>query len=294
MKKIILLIVTLSLAEGSFLFSQENNTLVSRKGESYLPDSADWAIGIDAAPVLNYLGNFFHGGNTPNTAPTWNYPGTPFAITGKIFKSKTKAYRAIVRVGVGVNTKNNYVIKDGQTGAPDSSVTVTDQLKSTYHSFVIGFGKETRRGKTRLQGYYGWMLLAGNSGRTDNYSYGNNFSNTNPTPSSTNWTNNTSGPATMRITKQTYGATWMFGTRIFVGGEYFIFPKVAVGAEFGYGFSVTSTGDGIKTTAQWDGTNNQLKLTDTRTGRSSSLGLDTDVNGMQLMPTGSLMLTMHF
>src|ERR1051326_1971584 len=212
-------------------FSQES-TLVSRKGEPYLPDSAEWAVGIDATPIITYFGNFFHG-NSVNASPTWGYTGTPFAITGKYFKNKKTAYRMLVRAGGGISTKSNYVIKDDQTGTPDPSITVTDQLKTTYHNIVLGFGKEYRRGKTRLQGYYGWMALIGQGGKTDTYSYGNNFSNTNPTPTSTVWTagDSASNP-TSRITKMTYGTTWMLGMRGFIGAEYFIFPKIAVGAEF--------------------------------------------------------------
>ena len=275
------------------LFAQEG-TLVSRKGEAYLPDSADWAIGIDAAPVINYFGNFFHG-SAANVAPSWGYPGTPLAITGKIFKNKKTAYRAMLRVGFGTSSKSNYVINDAPSnGIPDPNVTVTDQLKTTYHNVLLGMGKEMRRGKTRLQGYYGWMGMLGKSGKTENYSYGNNFSATNIQPTSTNWVADTSGSVSSRITKQKYGSTFMIGLRGFVGAEYFIFPKISVGAEFGWGLGFSSTGDGIKTTAEWDSNGNQLKLSDKRTGRSNSFGLDTDVNGMQMMPTGALMLTMHF
>src|SRR5207253_9103544 len=89
----------------------QDNALVSRKGEPFLPDSADWALGIDAAPILNYLGNIGHGG-AANVSPSWGYPGTPLAITGKIFKNKKTAYRALVRVGFGASSKSNYVVKD--------------------------------------------------------------------------------------------------------------------------------------------------------------------------------------
>ncbi len=283
----------------AFLFigeitSAQEGTLVSRKGEPYLPDSADWAIGIDAAPVINYFGNFFRG-TAANVSPSWGYPGTPLAITGKYFKNKKTAYRAMLRLGFGTSNKSNYVINDTPTsGIPDPTVTVTDELKTTYHNITLGGGMEMRRGKTRLQGYYGWMAMAGKSGKKETYSYGNNISQTNPSPSSTNWTNDSTASMTSRITKQKYGSTFMLGLRGFVGAEYFLFPKISIGAEFGWGLGFSSTGDGIKTTAEWDGVGNQLKLSDKRTGRSSSFGLDTDVNGMQMMPTGALMLTMHF
>ncbi|MEJ6680882.1 MAG: hypothetical protein QNL21_02200, partial [Flavobacteriales bacterium] len=57
---------------------------MSKKGESMLPEAGDYAIGFDAAPFLNYVGNFLNSGATSPTADFMT--GYDAAITGKYFK----------------------------------------------------------------------------------------------------------------------------------------------------------------------------------------------------------------
>ena len=47
-----------------FVFSA-NAQLKNKQGETILPETGDWAIGIDAAPILGYFGNMFNA-NTSN------------------------------------------------------------------------------------------------------------------------------------------------------------------------------------------------------------------------------------
>ena len=277
---------------GGTVLAQEG-TLTSRKGEHFLPDSSDWAIGIDAVPVMNYIGNLF-GKTTVNNSPTWGYPNAPLAITAKYFKNAHTAYRIMARIGISKVTLNNYVVKDDQTGAIDPSVTVTDEFKRFQGNVLLGGGIEKRKGKTRLQGYYGWMGMIYIGTKKDTYTYGNNYSSTNITPTSTDWSKDSSVAAVSRTTLQKYGTTWGLDIRGFVGAEYFIFPKMAIGAEFGWGLAASTSTDGVRTTAYWDQVGNKLNLSDKRTGGITIWGLDTDVNGVLMMPTGSLMLTLHF
>lgn len=270
-------------------FAQETSGLTSKKGEPFLPESGDWAIGIDAKPVLNYLGGFLS--NAGAVSPTWGYPGTPLAITGKYFKDEKTAYRAMVRLGFGSTTTTGYSIQDGQT-VPDASITVKDSWKAAYHSIVLGAGLEMRKGKTRLQGYYGGMFMFGIGGTKDTYSYGNSFSTTNQTPTRTNFGGN--GPGPVWVTENKPGSTFMLGLRGFIGAEYFIFPKIAVGAEFGWGLGLNHTGDGSRTTESWNGANNSVKSSTVKTGGKSTFGIDTDINSTQMIPTGTVNLTMHF
>ena len=59
--------LALALAFGiSGAFAQD---LTSKKGEPYLPEAGDWSIGIDANPLLNYMGNLFSGNTSINNAP---------------------------------------------------------------------------------------------------------------------------------------------------------------------------------------------------------------------------------
>jgi hypothetical protein len=293
MKKTIMSMAVTCMISG--LFAQDpSGGMTSKKGEAILPEANDWALSIDASPVMYYLGNMLNG-NLNNASPSWGYPGTPLAITGKMFKDEKTAYRAMIRLGFGSVKKNNYV--DDNSNTTDPSVMVNDSWKSGYHNIVLGGGIEMRRGKTRLQGFYGGMLMLGLGGKKDTYTFGNSYSSTSTTPTSTIWTPTvTSAPANARVTENKSGSTFMLGIRGFIGAEYFIFPKIAVGAEFGWGLGMTSKGEGKVTTESWDAsaTPPVVKSTITKTGKAGSFGLDTDVNGSQMIPTGALTLTMHF
>lgn len=294
MRKTILSAAFTFVIAGVFAQDPTGTGMTSKKGETILPEANDWALSIDASPVMYYLGNMLNG-NLNNNSPSWGYPGTPLAITGKLFKDEKTAYRGMVRLGFGSTTRNNYV--DDNANTTDPSIMVSDSWKASYHNVVLGAGMEMRRGKTRLQGFYGGMLMIGLGGKKDTYSFGNPFSSNNTTPTSTIWTPTvTSTPVTSRITENKTGSTFMVGVRGFIGAEYFIFPKIAVGAEFGWGLGLSSKGEGEITTESWDAsaTPPALKSAVTRTGKSTTFGLDTDVNGSQMIPTGSLTLTMHF
>lgn len=287
MKKILLVLAVTYAAPC--VFAQDSEGLTSKKGEAILPEANDWALMIDAVPVMDYLGNMLNG-NTANTSPTWGYPGTPLAITGKMFKDEKTAYRGMLRLGFGSSTERAFSMQDGQS---DPAVTVEDSWKSSYNQIVLGGGLEMRRGKTRLQGFYGGMLMIGLGGSKDEYSYGNAFSSSNTNPTRTDFGNNNPAPGVW-VTSEKAGSTFMIGLRGFVGAEYFIFPKMAVGAEFGWGLGMANTGDGESTVEYWDAQNNAPKSITSKSGGNSMFGLDTDINGFQMMPTGALTLSLHF
>lgn len=284
----------MALALISFgVIAQETGGMTSKKGEAILPEADDWALCIDAVPIMYYLGNMVNG-NVNNQSPSWNYPGTPLAITTKLFKDEKTAYRAMLRLGFGSTKRNNYV--DDMANTTDPSVMVNDSWKSSYNNIVLGGGLEFRRGKTRLQGFYGGMLVFGMAGSKNSYTYGNPYNATQQTPISTTiWTPSiTVAPAASRVTESKAGSSFLIALRGFIGAEYFIFPKMAIGAEFGWGLGMSSTGEGEVVTEAWDATTSVVKPTTMKTGKSSKFGIDTDVNGTQLVPTGSLTLALHF
>ncbi|MCB0380481.1 MAG: hypothetical protein KDD24_04440 [Flavobacteriales bacterium] len=69
MKKRLLFVAAIFAATATFA----QDGLTSKKGEAYLPEAGDWAIGIDANPFLNYAGNLFNGntGNGIGAGATW-------------------------------------------------------------------------------------------------------------------------------------------------------------------------------------------------------------------------------
>jgi hypothetical protein len=290
MKKTILMFTAIAFASAT-VFAQD---LTSKKGEPYLPESGDWAISFDATPFLTYAGNLLNG-NANNPSPGAMYvQNYPWAITGKMFKDEKTAYRAMLRIGFGSTTYNNYVTKDQAT--PDPKVTVSDALKMSANNILLGGGLEMRRGKTRLQGYYGgmaWIMLGG--GKSE-YTYGNAIDATFTSPTSTDWTipsAPTVGNPPSRLTSTKQGSTFGLGIRGFIGAEYFIFPKISIGAEYGWGIGFMSQGEGESTTEYWDAVGAKVDKMTVVTGKTSMFGVDTDITN-NMLGMGSLNITFHF
>jgi hypothetical protein len=275
---------------GTTAFAQD---LTSKKGEPYLPEAGDWAISFDAAPFLTYAGNLFNGSTAVNGSPSVGYVSNmPWGIVGKMFKDEKTAYRGMLRIGMGSNTWENFVMQDGQT---DPNVTVMDEKKTSGHNVLLGGGLEMRRGKTRLQGYYGGMLWIALGGSKDEWTYGNAFSTTNMAPTATDFSTNpyTVGSMAARTTENKNGSSFGFGLRGFIGAEYFVLPKISIGAEYGWGIGVMNTGDGEATTEYWDATTSAVKTLTTKTGGTKMFGLDTDISN-NMFGSGSININFHF
>lgn len=269
-----LLILALSFGIGG-AYAQD---LTSKKGEPILPEADDWAISLDATPFLDYFGNMFNG--TANNSPfsgnfTQHYP--LYTITGKMFKDEKTAYRAMLRLGFGSTTYTNFVSDDANTTTTPTQV--SDQLKMSGNNITIGGGMEFRRGKTRLQGYYGGMLYISLSGSKEDYSYGNSYSTSNVTPTSTDWSSITGNAPLAGGARYTYvknGSTFGLGIRGFLGVEYFILPKMSLGVEYGWGLGMSNTGEGEVSIEGWNGT--AVQGVTSKVGGMKSFGFDTDIN----------------
>ena len=209
MKKIILT------AAAVFAFSFANaQDLTSKKGEPFLPEAGDWGISFNADNLFKYVGNAFSGDDETNViGAVENSNGAGGSFTGKKFKTANQADRYTVGFQLSNNSATNVA----------GAKTVDTDL-----NLEVGIGKEWRRGKTRLQGFYGYDLIAGldliNSTKT--------------TP--------VSGPSS---TVKNSGVGFNVGAQGFLGAEYFIFPKIAIGAQYTYGVNIDikgSTGNGSK------------------------------------------------
>jgi hypothetical protein len=304
MKKSTLLIAALAFS-ASAAFAQD---LTSKKGEAFLPESGDWSIGIDATPVLNYVGNMFNG-NTFNNAPTWNFLNANQTIIGKMYTSETSAYRAILRIGMTSNSMTAQIADATQTTAPtypNLPAMKEDKFKNGSHFIGLGGGLEWRRGKTRLQGFYGVDGMLWVAGSSQKYEYGNALAASGTVVTvnggtTTDWsasggnniTTDTYGNAA-RITEWKSGMTFGIGVRGFVGAEYFIIPKLSIGAEFGWGVGYVMTGASSTTMESVGGAPTASVGTQEIEGsKSSTLMLDTDRN-MFGTGNGSLRLNFHF
>jgi hypothetical protein len=289
MKKSVLVI---ALAFGvSSAFAQD---LTSKKGEPILPEAEDWAISMNADPIFRFVGNAFSGATTTNQAPTTGWIGTSQTIIGKKFIDEKNAYRLMLRLGMVSQTYKNMVADNSSVTAPvfpEAAPMVEDKFKMSRTNIAIGVGKEMRRGKTRLQGYYGADVMIWLSMASEKYTYGNVMTGnptgpgTTATPTSTTWdaTNGNvlgAGPQGSRIIKNKAGMTFGIGVRGFIGAEYFIFPKIGIGAEYGWGLGYQMSGKGKSTVESTGGTGPVTGETETVTSGSSKFGFDTDMNGV--------------
>lgn len=204
MKKIAIIIILL----GSFS-SANAQDIQSKKGENYLPETGDWAIGFGTDGVFKYLGNAFNG-NVNNNAPSLSNVQEG-SFVGKKFITDKKAIRIIANFEFS-QTKFDASAEDNNNVINQSSI------KLNRFNLELGVGKEWRKGETRLQGFYGSdVFLTMNSG----------------------------SQVITEGEEQSYeklGMSYGIGINGFIGAEYFIFPKMALGAKYSYGARFVSQG----------------------------------------------------
>jgi hypothetical protein len=312
--------------------------LTSKKGEPFLPEAKEWSIGIDANPFLNYLGNFF-GKTGPNVAPSFNNYSLNQTITGKYFKDASTAYRATLRVGLNNQKNKNAVDEFVAPTVLTAALAETPEQKfdvrrASTRNIVLGVGLEKRRGKTRLQGFYGADLLVWGGNTRERFKYANDLTQTtdaiignldadgNGDPTkvyTTDW--NAVNPAyatnvvgavvpgytnvdgARALKRKTNGVIGV-GVRAFIGVEYFVAPKVSIGGEFGWGLGYQLN---TKNKATWDAegssagvqTAGEIKTKDAVNGGGQFI-IDTDRNAINsatynlLGGSGNIRLNFYF
>ena len=297
-------ITVLTFLMGSFcLFSQEEEN-----SPVYIPEKDDWSIGIDATPFLNYFGNFI-GGAEQNEAPTWTFLTGNQQITGKYFVEDDMAYRGSIRIGLAgfsITTLVNDRSQDmGDITFPDIPLQVENKMKISNNNIGLSGGVEWRKGKNRLQGFYGGELGVAMTSLSVNYEYGNELTvATADNPVNVSAADEFSGAGNLqndpyhlvpaRIVEQSAGLTLGVGLRGFVGAEYFILPKLSLGGEFGWGLVYMSNGAGETVSEMRNPAGDQVGKV-TRTGtRASGFSVDTDSNNTVFGPAAALRISLYF
>jgi hypothetical protein len=243
------------------------------------PEAGDWAIGFNAAPILNYAGNMFNGtiGNSMGSA----FVGNDQAIYGKYFVDENTAYRGSLRLATGSTTINSLY-----AGMNNDSLTNT--AKFSGGAVVLSAGLEKRKGHNRLQGYYGGevMITLGGTNASEEYTYAAAMDTVSLNAGILVDENGT--PSTSRPDSRSYGSTFGIGVRGFIGAEYFFAPKVSIAAEYGWGLSYSSTSGSETITSSLSVADNVTTETIVMGGTSSNFGIDTDNLG------GAIRLMFHF
>jgi hypothetical protein len=286
MKKLIILSLGAALAT-TVATAQSNPSrdagTVSKKGISILPEAKDFAIGVDANPFLNFIGNAFNG-NGFNSAPS--FEGFNGGLYGKYFLTDKSAIRAKFNLRLA-NEETSYTVADDyrRTINPlDVNATTVDYINDKISTFDLRLGYEMRRGYGRLQGFYGGEVMIGASKYKTEYSYGNEMTALNQSPT-TFMGNNSS-----RELSNTSATLFRIGVGGFAGVEYYISPKIAIGGELGLNFfTETPTKYGESKTEYF---NNSTMSANTYTDRNARLNYGS--TSLQTITTGNIFVMFHF
>lgn len=269
---------------------------ISKKGEPYLPEADDWAVGIDAMPFFDYLGNFFS--EAENSAPNADFENNEYAIRLKKFKTEDFAYRIGGRLNVFVDSYRSF---SPEFSTEPTNTTVEDKYTRTFTNFYASLGIEKRKGTTRVQGFYGVEGVLGIGTENHKFEYGNDITQENTTPDRSEYIlkfeDNPEEVSNITevggfITEYKVGTTFSIGARAFVGAEVFVFPKWSVGFEYGFSAGYFYTGNSEVTSEQWTiptgGTAEQYVTTVENEGGTSTFKIDNDNSG------GALFMTFYF
>ena len=241
-------------------------TVVSKKGENYLPEAGDHAVGFDAVPFFNALkindnSDKIFAGSIDNN----------FTIFGKAFHSANEACR--FSLGLGLNTQNikTDVPELDDNGMENGNFVENEQI-SRNTRIGISAGKEYRRGNTRVQGLWGAEAFALISSSSDEFTYGND--------------RGVLGNGTVLESRE--GTSFDIGVRAFVGAEFFIAPKLSLGVEYGIGLGLMTQAKGETTALIADEDGDLFEQTMDTGSKSTAFGLNTDVT------SGAVKLMFHF
>lgn len=279
MKKVLLLVVC------SFLFfgvNAQDEPLTGEKGQLILPESGDIGLGVNMIPFFNWFGNSFNN-NSNNLYASSNKFFNVFGnsvIMGKYMLTEKTAAR--VHFGFNLSSVNqNEYVRDNSSNNPMDMV--LDSRKGDQGHYTLALGYEMRRGKGRIQGYYGVDLilrLQQSTGYT--YSYGNGYSNANIVPTSFDWGTNINGNE--RVVADGSNTTFGVGLRGFVGVEYFVAPKLSLGVEFGWGLALNSTFESTTSSEYFDVLTGEVGINNTTQGATTAFSAGVDnMNGAVFM-----------
>jgi hypothetical protein len=295
MKKIII-VVGLCLCVGFAAVAQGveeqsgSKVLVNKKGVAILPKAGDFAIGVDATPLLKYMGHFLSlaGGELDTISGVKNSltPTNGLSLYGKYFLEDNRAVRVKLNVGYSA-VRNTAFIQDDYAAANDplSVATVADIRKVNKQELGLSVGYEFRYGRGRIQAFYGAEVGFGYTKTNTYYTYGNPMTDVNQAPTSAGWVTTPSS----RPVEDKGAATGKIGLGGFAGLEYFIAPQVSIGGEFALQFAYQNQGLGKKTTEQFNAALQQVETI--VPPRSGSVTRTID---FKTVPKACLFLMFHF
>jgi hypothetical protein len=242
MNKITLSILALCFSV-TVMAQEEASVLTNKKGIPMLPKAGDYAIGVEATPYLEYLGNMFNG-TTDNTLDTDDN-----TLYGRYFLDDNSALRLVLNIDHSSNNYKNYVRDDNAYILnPLSNAQVVDNENYKNSGFMLGIGYQKFRGYGRLRGFYGAQVMFGTSSYSYEYTYGNPMTAANQTPTSS-WSNGDGS----RTLKENNGGYTTAGLSVLAGVEYYFAPKICIGGEINLAYMYQKGKQTNYTTEKWNG-----------------------------------------
>ena len=234
MKQIVYLLILSLISVGVFAQEETQSTETKTIGKKqipvseYMPKAGDIAIGVDALPYLEYLGNMFNGtsDNTINLGAS--------TIYGKYFLNSDAAIRAELYINKTTSVNYAYVVDDANV-ALNPNAQVEDKRVTKNNDVGVGLGYQLYRGYGKLRGTYGALMTYYMGKNTTEYTWGNTMNAINTTPTSTNWYGAGTNPAERNLNVKNDGYQSV-GLGVFAGVEYFFLPKICIGGELGINY----------------------------------------------------------
>lgn len=266
-----------------FMFNvQAQDRPTGDEGQEILPEAGEIGLGVNMIPFFNWFGNTFNN-NSNNTYASadkfFNVLGNS-VVMGKYMLDEKSAVRVHFGFNSTFDTDREYVFDDASN---DPMMRVMDTRRRDNGHYTLALGYEMRRGKGRLQGYFGGdlVLRLRHSGVAE-YTYGNGFSAANVVPTSYNFGGNIQG--NRRVLSDGGSTTFGTGVRGFVGVEYFVAPKLSIGAEFGWGVMIDAGFESTTTSEWYEATTGEVMIENETNAASTdvSFGLD-NINGAVFM-----------
>lgn len=259
MKRYILITASILLCASMPMKAQDDGggdnggdmSFTSKNGHEVLPQEGEYSIGVSMTALFGFFNypNAVNGGFNTDQRTFGNVPPT---IEGKYMVDDETAYRGRLQLNHNVVTDQRIVMKDTLSFDPLSPDFVEDEMTTKTTQIMIGVGMEKRRGKGRVQGYYGGEFLIGYYNTVVNYDYGNEMSTDFDTPNIANFGTGNTYSNGQRLVEDRMGNRFFVGVRGFVGVEYFIAPKMSLGGEFGYALGFNTRGEREQTREYFD------------------------------------------
>ena len=227
MKRIAVLLSSCVLAVSA-AFAQEGTT------EKLYPSAGALGVGIEASPILDFVGNMFNG-NTDNASDS-RWSKQDYTLHGRYFLTDDDAVRVHLRFNPGDNkTIERRFITDqaARTINPLSNDKVEDKRVSWKNDWRISAGYQHFRGTGRLRGFFGGDVFYRYFKESKEFYYGNKMNEFNASPLSAKWGGSGEESMATRPISEYGSGNHSLGLVAFTGAEYYFYQNMSLGFEVG-------------------------------------------------------------